>query len=210
MTRDRLVAAVGLLLIVAAVVLIAVAPLLLDDGYDPLRHSISESAAQFVVMAWAARTALLFSGLAVLAACVVRAAAWGFVATSAFAVFGVCWTLTAAFSTRSWVESAPFVALDDTLHSVFASAMAIIIVGGIALIVSGRTVSTRWRWATLGLVAAATFLPLVGVLYPEVAGLAQRIMFAAAYAWFARELVRVFVEPARSAARAAGESSPFR
>jgi len=190
MNRDRVLAVVGVTLFALSVALIAIAPALLDGSYSPLANSISEAAAQQTTGAWAARLALLLSGLGVVLACIVRASHWGVVPTAAYALFGLFWMLTAVFSTRSWLDATAFDEFENTLHSVFATAMAVIIVGALVLLATNRTMSVRWRWATWGLVVAATLLPLFGVLVPEFLGVSQRLMFAAAYAWFGVELWR--------------------
>lgn len=69
------------------------------------------------------------------------------------------WMLTAIFSTRSWIDEVPFNQLETTLHSVFASAMAIICLGALVLVIQGRYTSVARRITTVGLIMAATLLP---------------------------------------------------
>lgn len=170
-----------------SVLLVFAAPRALDASYPPLSASISESAGQLVDGSWLARFALAFSGLGVLATAHLRHRAWPAVTTFAYVAFGVCWILTAAFSARSWQPEAPYVAIEDQLHSFFASAMAIVIVGA-----ATRALTTLRRDPITAALAAAlavgaTFLPLAGLVYPEVAGLLQRSMFLLAYVYFSRE-----------------------
>lgn len=195
MTRDRLIATLGLILIALSVNLIAIAPLLLGPDYDPVRHSISESAAQQTPMAWAARLGLFLSGLGVLAAVIVRARSWGIAATIAMTLFGLFWSATAVFSTRSWITMQPFDELEDALHSVLATSMAVIVVGAIALQFVQPPLSTARRLGAGCLLLASSLMPLAAVLLPETAGVWQRIMFAVAYAWFGAELITTLRRP---------------
>ncbi len=171
----------------AATVAIIVAPLVLGGGYDWITRSVSESAAQQTEGAWLGRLSLVLSGLSTLAVCVVRARVWGAAATTAFALFGFMWALTAVYSARSWVNGVPYDRLEDAVHSILATGMAIICLGALVLVVWGRYASRAWRLATVGLLAAATLLPLAAVLVPEFAGVFQRVMFLWTYFWFIRE-----------------------
>jgi hypothetical protein len=184
------VAIVGFGISAAAIV---VAPLLLGEQYNWVERSVSESAAQQTTGAWLGRLTLLLSGLATLVVCVTRARVWGAVATTAFALFGFLWALTAIYSTRSWMDGVPFNQREDALHSVFASAMAIICLGALVLVIRGRYASPAWRAATVGLVVAATLLPLGAVLVPECAGVFQRGMFFWTYFWLIRESLHPLV-----------------
>lgn len=182
-------AAVIALLALTTLGLIA-SPLLLGDGYSIVSNSVSEAAAQQTPGSWAGRLTLLLSGLAVLLTALLRFRSWGWVATTALTAFGVMWMLTAVFSTRSWVAGTPFDETEDALHSAFASGMAIIVVGAVAIMLR-RPSSTADRWWALGLLVVASVLPLAGMLWSEWSGVLQRAMFVLTYVWLARESRRV-------------------
>jgi succinate-acetate transporter protein len=194
----------------ASATAILAAPLLLGDDYDWITRSVSESAAQQTPGAWLGRLALVLSGLATILVSIVRAREWGALATTAFTLFGLFWTLTAVYSTESWVESTPRDDVESALHSVFATAMAVICLGALVLAVRGRyasghPLSGRWRMATVGLIVAASGLPLGAMLVPTLGGLFQRAMFFVAYAWFTREAL--FAVSARGQAYSAGPTA---
>lgn len=153
--------------LLAAVVAVALAPLLLGPDYDPIRRSISESAAQQTSGAWLGRLGLFLSGLGVLGVTLLRAPVWHVVPTVTIALFGTFWMLTAVFSTASWRPEAAVESSESVLHSVLASAMAVIVVG--TLVIGLRRAkdgypTPAWRTATLLFAAAATFLPRSGDL----------------------------------------------
>lgn len=181
-------------LLLAALVAVAVAPLLLGPDYDPVRRSISESAAQQTAGAWLGRLGLFLSGLGVLGVTLLRASAWRAVPTVAIALFGTFWMLTAVFSTASWRPGTAIDSSESTVHSMLASAMAVIVVG--TLVIGLRRSrddypTPTWRTATLLFAVAATVLPLGAAVFPEIGGILQRLMFLIAYLWFLGEL---FVE----------------
>lgn len=180
---------VAVTLIVASAVGVVLAPQVLDASYSPVANSISESAAQLTGGAWLARFALAFAGLGVLTTVQVKARRWPATTTIAYGLFGAFWILTAVFSMRSWIAGAPFEPVEDALHSFFASAMAVVVVGALAR--AATSWKGRSRVAVLALVwaSASTLLPLAGLLWPDVAGLFQRAMFLVAYVYFAFEAV---------------------
>lgn len=152
-----------------------------------MQRRASETAAQPTPGSWAARLTLLLSGLAVLLTTLLRFRSWGFVATTALTAFGVMWMLTAVFSTRSWVAGAPFDEVEDALHSVFATGMAILVVGAVAIMVR-RVSSGADRWWALGLLVVASVLPFAEVLWPGLSGVFQRAMVLLTYARLARNV----------------------
>ena len=109
----------------ASIASLLVAPALMPDSYSLLLHGTSESAAQGVEGAWMARLGFLLLGFAVLWLAGVALPRWGRWASIAHRWFGVWMIAAAAFSTRPWVESAPFDPTEDLLHTVAASAMGI-------------------------------------------------------------------------------------
>lgn len=180
---------VAVVLLVASAVGVFLAPLVLDASYSPVANSISESAAQQTDGAWLARFALAFAGLGVLTTVQVKARRWPTVTALAYGLFGVFWIFTAVFSMRSWIAGAPFEPVEDALHSFFASAMAVVVVGALARAATSWKARARVAVPALVLASASTLLPLGGLLWPEVAGVFQRAMFLVAYVYFAFEAV---------------------
>jgi TRAP-type C4-dicarboxylate transport system permease small subunit len=78
-----------LALYLVAILSLALAPLLMPAGYDWVRHTTSESAAQGLDGAWLARLGFVAFGLAVLM------------------------VATAAFSTRPWDPELPYSRVED-------------------------------------------------------------------------------------------------
>jgi hypothetical membrane protein len=183
-------AILGLLL--TSFLLLALAPLVLDDSYSWLEHTTSQAGAQRVRGAWMARSGFLLLGLAVLWLAHRRAGRWRQPSTALHAVFGACLAGVAAFSLRSWDDTVPFDRTEDLLHSVAATAMGFAFAFGIA--------SARWTWGrrpqlrTFDVLAigASVVLPLAMVALGEYAGAFQRAMFAIAYVWYATEVVQAW------------------
>ena len=118
--RRGAAAGVIALLVVSAVAL-AVAPAFMPAGYDWVRHTTSESAAQGLAGAWVARLGFVAFGLAVLWLAAGAARSWGRGVVWMHTAFGVCMVGTAAFSHMPWWEGAAFDGVEDLLHSVTAS-----------------------------------------------------------------------------------------
>lgn len=183
-------AAVGITaLLVAALVAFAVAPTLLPDSYSWVEHGISESAAQGIDGAWAARAGFILFGLGVLSLVLLRHSTWGPLASVLFAVFGVSMFGVAAFAAKPWESDAVFVESEDLLHSVFAGfAGFAFVVGTMTLIVARRHRSIRSAipdWIAFGV---AAIVPLTAST--SAWGALQRTMFFVSIVWFIREAWR--------------------
>lgn len=163
-------------------------PFAMDSGYSWLRNSISETGGQGVTNAWLGRSTLLLSGTGVLLVTVLKGRIWNRTATIAMALFGLMWCLTAFFSAKSWEQGVQFNEAESMNHSVLASAMAIVVLGALAVGFRRSNVSKMDRILAFLLACAATFLPLASLLIPDLAGLFQRIMFLYTYFWFIREV----------------------
>ncbi|HEX6235267.1 MAG TPA: DUF998 domain-containing protein [Jiangellaceae bacterium] len=203
----RRIAIVGLYL--AAALALAVAPLLMPPAYSWLEHTTSESAAQGLEGAWLARTGFVLFGFAVLAT-TLSAVSWSVAARVAHATFGVCMVAAAVFSSRPADAGAPFVATEDTLHSVAASVMGVAFALGVVLVAVGRG---RVAWAAITLdaiaVIASVAIPLAMLAWDDWAGLAQRLMFAVAFTWYiAATLSRARRPAAFVGAREATDRAP--
>lgn len=112
-------------------------------------------------------------------------ASWSVAARAAHAAFGVCMIFAAAFSSRPADPGAPFVAVEDTLHSAAASVMGVAFALGVVL-VAVRRGRNAWPAITLDVVAvvASVAIPLAIFTWDERAGVAQRVMFAIALTWY--------------------------
>lgn len=163
---------------------LAVAPLLMPDGYSWISNTTSESAAQGIDGAWLARLGFLLFGFAVLGS-VALSGWWGLGARWAHAGFAVCMIGAAAFSTRYPDSSVPYVEVEDLLHSVVATVMGFLFAAGVA-VVAFRWIRAERRARLVDVVAliASVAIPLAMAAWPDGAGLLQRVMFAVAYAWY--------------------------
>ncbi len=176
---------------IAAIMLAALGVLLtpsaMDAGYSWLQNSISETGGQGVANAWLGRSTLFLSGTGVLLVTALKWRVWSTTAKFSMALFGTMWCLSAFFSTKSWVSAAPFDVAESIIHSALASAMAIVVLGALALGLRKTNVTKTDGALAFLLASAATFLPLASLLYPDLAGLFQRLMFLYTYFWFIRE-----------------------
>ena len=101
---------------------LAIAPMLMPDGYNWMSGTISESAAQGVDGAWVARLGFVLFGLSVLALVPLKTRAWGTIAAGFHAAFGAFMVAVAAFSHAN-PFGGPSDATEDLLHSIAASGM---------------------------------------------------------------------------------------
>ena len=113
-----------------------------DDGAGPavvpwLANTVSESAGQGVDGAWLARTGCLLFGFAVLTTAVTTLW-WSVAARVAHAAFGVFGIAVAAYAGRPADPAAAFVASEDLLHSVAATAMGFAFAAGVVLVAARR------------------------------------------------------------------------
>ena len=177
----------GIAALILAALGVIFTPLAMDSGYSWLRNSISETGGQNVPNAWLGRSTLFLSGIGVLLVTLLKKRFWNRTATFAMILFGVMWCLTSFFSAKSWMQGVPFNEAESITHSVLASAMAIVVLGALAVSFRRSNVSKMDRTLAFLLACAATFLPLASLLIPDLAGLFQRIMFLYTYFWFIRE-----------------------
>jgi TRAP-type C4-dicarboxylate transport system permease small subunit len=166
-----------------AFALLALAPAYMPPGYDAVKNSISESAAQGIAMAWVARLGLCAFGLSAwwMAA---RLCPEQLLTAIALAVFGAGLVASACWSHRPWVAGMPFDHVEDCIHS-FAAQLAGV---GITVATAAHLI-TRLASGhnTDSLDWVALFAVLAGsagfALAPAVSGLIQRGMFAAILLW---------------------------
>jgi hypothetical protein len=195
------------MLYLAAALCLAAAPLLMPAGYAWVRNTVSESAAQGLDGAWLGRIGLLAFGFAVICTAVVNRW-WNGGARAAHYAFGVLLIAAAAFSSQPADSSLPYVATEDVIHSVAATAMGFAFAGGVALVGYGRVVAGG-RFAVLDVLAlaASITIPLAMSAWDGSAGLFQRLMFAVAFGWYLAETIR---RPATTRGRAAAQAARSR
>lgn len=178
--------------LVASAAALALAPFVLDNSYSWVEHTTSESGAQGVDGAWLARAGFLLFGLAVLWISHQKRRQWGQPATAFNVVFGVSMVAVAAFSLRSWEIGSEFDQTEDLLHSVFATLMGFAFAFGVtAVAIRLRREDFPWRALDIIAVAASVILPIGMGMFGQVDGVLQRLMFAIAYVWYAREALDV-------------------
>jgi hypothetical protein len=173
-------------LLAAALVAFGLGPFLLPESYSVVEDGISESGAQGIEQAWPTRLGFIAFGLAVVWLTAVRRSDWQPLASLLHLLFGVSMFGVAAFSARPWEENAPYVQLEDSIHSWFASVMGFAFVTGVVTLVVIR----RQRSLTAALpdwvaLIVTTLVPLA--MSTAVWGLLQRLMFVTAAAWYGRE-----------------------
>jgi hypothetical protein len=186
----RLAQAAGLGLLALSAQALLLAPALMPAGYNWLRHTTSESAAQSVPGAWLARLGFLLLGLSVVWLAGHWRRAWSWPERWLHAAFGVLMIATAAFSTRPWALGAPYDPVEDALHSFTATAMGFAFAIGVGWGLAASRRSAPERLLDLTVMIAAVAIPLAMAWLPAWAGLLQRGMFALAYAWYGREWLR--------------------
>ncbi len=182
--------AVPIVLGISAAVLV-LAPLLMPESYSWTAYSTSYSAAQGVEGAWLARLGFLAFGLGVIWLANSHRPIWGRGARFLHICFGIFMTGAAAFSSKPWMAEATFDRFEDFLHSVCATGMGFAFAAGVLLILLRRDRhdirGLSFDWLAI---AAAVGLPLCMLLWSEMEGLFQRVMFAIAYLWYGREALR--------------------
>lgn len=179
----------AMLLLLASLLALAVAPVLMPHGYSWLRHAISESAAQGLQGAWLARLGFVLFAFAVLSEAQLLRRRWGRPATWLHTLFAVCMVAVAAFSHRPWLPGVPFDLFEDTLHTVAATGMGFAFAFGVVLVFLRRVGWGMARALDLLAIVASVVLPLGMAARPDIAGLLQRTLFAIAYLWYGRELL---------------------
>ncbi len=181
----------------ASAISLLIAPLLMPESYLWTAHSTSDAAAQGVEGAWLARLGFLAFGLGVVWLTSSLGALWGRGARFLHICFGVLMTSAAAFSSRSWVADAAFDRFEDFLHSACATGMGIAFAFGVLLVLLQRDKhdirGLSFDWVAI---AAAVSLPLGMILWTEMEGLFQRVMFAIAYLWYGSETLRAHLNSA--------------
>lgn len=173
----------------SSMLLLALAPIALPQSYSWVELGTSEAAAQGIAGAWVTRAGFVLFGLAVLGVCVLRHRAWKALATGLHGCFGVGMGMVAVYSHAPWQVGAPYVELEDQLHSVFASVVGFSFIAGVATTLIVRR--PRTRASVLGDVTALMITGTIPLLMAgPVWGILQRLMFFTAAAWYASEVHR--------------------
>jgi hypothetical protein len=188
---ERSWATVVVTLLAASAVCVALAPLAVPDTYDLVEHTVQESAGQGVPGAWVARAGLVLLGLAVLVESARSGEAWGAWGRGAHGVYGVGTVSLAVVSHRPWYSSR-WDPVEDSLHTVAATAVLVAFVVGVVAVAvrRGRSPGPA-RVLDVVVVAGVVLLTLVALTMPPVEGVAQRLVFAAGYTWYAVEAIRL-------------------
>lgn len=171
-----LVLAAGITAFAAAA---AVAPFFSHPDYDSLRHTTSQLAGQNMPSAWIMRAGFTgFGSGTVLASLLWRRQP---MVAAALVLFGLCMVAAAVWSHLP-IDPAlgGSQALDD-LHSLAATAMGMAFVAATGLHLWQTRGAMRWLDGTA--LAAAIVLPLAMLAWPQLAGAAQRLMFAISFVW---------------------------
>jgi hypothetical protein len=136
-----------------------------------------------------ARLGFLSFGLAVVALATGGVPWWGSIGQGLHGAFGALMAAAAAFSHRPWQPGRDFDSTEDLLHSVAATGMGFAFAAGVVAtaVVAARRGDRRRTALDVVAVVASLVLPLAMGVLPQVDGVLQRLMFAVAYAWYARE-----------------------
>ncbi|MEL7208889.1 MAG: DUF998 domain-containing protein [Actinomycetota bacterium] len=184
MSRSGSVIVVALIVSASA---LAAAPWVVGGDYSWVSNTLSEAAAQGVQGAWVAQAGFAIFGLTVGALAFLRRHDWGLLAGVSHTVFALMMLAAADFSVRPWESGAPYDHAEDALHSVAATTMGFAFVVGVLLVYARRDRPNATRRVDLLVAVLATVLPLLMLLWPDVEGLIQRVLFLVAYLWYGRE-----------------------
>jgi Protein of unknown function (DUF998) len=161
--------------------LLVLAPLALPSSYSWIEHTTSESGAQGVDGAWMARAAFVLFAVGVAGIVVASRRRWNPWAMVAHSAFAACMITVALFSTRSWVDDAPYESTEELVHSVAATVMGFAFALGVVAVAVGRRAA---RPIDVAAVTASVLVPLSMTALVSTQGLLQRVMFAVAYLWY--------------------------
>jgi hypothetical protein len=196
--HDRMVTSIVLALLVAAMLAVAIAPLLMPDSYSIVEHSISESAGQGVEGAWLARSGFLFVGSAVFLLVGIAGDLWGEWGRRALRFYAAATISAGVFAHGPW-EDVPFDRLEGYLHTVAAFFAGAGFALGVLVIGSRRPPGADWRRGldVLALIAVSV-LPVTMLLFDDYTGIQQRFLALIGFVWLIAETMRVHVWSARA------------
>ena len=182
---DRAASALALTGIAVFATAALVAPFLSHPDYSSIRHTVSQLAGQAMPGAWMMRAGFWAFGLGTLAAAVVTLRREPAV-SAALAVFGAAMAAAALWSNLPIDPALGGDAAEDRAHSIAASVMGFAFCTAclVRLGAAGWPRADRLSW--LGAMASIA-LPALMLALPDVQGVPQRVMFAIAFAWIARQ-----------------------
>jgi len=190
-SASRTVTIAGIGMLIAAAVMLALAPTLMPESYDWRMHAVSESAAQGVEGAWLARLGLMVFGFAAMLIASGARLRWGTPGGVLLGAFGVLLIASAVFSHKPWETDVPYDRTEDLLHSVAATAMGFAFAFGVVAVTVRRGVNAGLaRLPDVVVIAVSICIPLAMTYWSGQTGLLQRVMFLAGMVWFAIEALR--------------------
>lgn len=162
------------------------APVVLPENYSVVEHTISEAAAQSTEGAWLARTGIFLFGLGVFWLGVSKRT-WALSARIVHGAFGILMIAAAVYSHRPMLDGVDYDRLEDTLHVMASTSMAVAFAVGV-VIVGWRRVS-GWKLIDFVALAAAVGIPFAMASFTGWAGWLHRAMFIIAYLWYLLEVI---------------------
>jgi hypothetical membrane protein len=161
--------------------LILLGPLYAGPGYNATSHTVGDLGAQGAAFGWAMRLGLVMLGVGV--ALDARRLWWRapFVSLLFLTLAGAV-ALSPVFSPRPLHPDMPFSDTAHVLHHAFAAMAGVCLCVGVAGygFVTG---AGRAKAISFAVCAATVLLSLAMILWPDLGGLLQRLMLAAAFAW---------------------------
>lgn len=149
-----------------------------EPGYDWLRHSISELAAQHTDNAWVMRLGLFSLGSGVILGFRSDRAKYNVL----FLCFGVFIALSALFPHKPFIPGRPYSQTLDFAHSLCASIGGFsAVLGFVVLALRAETGARRAIYVTFA--TAYTVLPMAMLAFADLQGLFQRTIFISFIAW---------------------------
>ena len=181
-----------IVLLFASVFCLLLAPLLMPESYDWVKHTTSESGAQGIEGAWLARLGFVFYGVAVLLL-VLRKQDWTITTRIIHFVFALGMAGNALFSSKPWLDELPFSEMEDILHSLMSGLVGTAFTLGVILLLLQRS-AADWYSKTFDSFAIIISISVTLIMFnggEDIAGIVQRIMFAVSYLWYAKEMMIV-------------------
>ena len=182
---ERLAGIIALTGIAAIVAAMGLGPMISPAGFDWMRHTTSEQAAQHLPGAWVMRTGFVAYGLGTAAAMFLslrsRRAVRG-----ALLLFGLALIGTAVWSNAPILGLGPADMAEDRTHSIMSGIVGTVFALACAASIFAPGGYRRDLLAWVGLIAAVA-IPLAMGQADNTRGLLQRAMFAISFAFVLRE-----------------------
>lgn len=164
--------------VIVCLLAILFGPIYTEAGYDWVRHSVSELAAQNTDNAWVMRLGLASLGSAAILGYFQERARFNIF----FLVFGLLIALSALLPHKPFIEDRPYSELLDWLHSACASLGGFSAVAGFVLeTFRSKPFHRKLIYGTIAL--SYTVLPLAMFAVPDYQGVFQRIIFVSFIFW---------------------------